>query len=72
MTHSVMKITCNKCSAKFNGVLNDLFNISKEYAATCPKCEQQTFFMGGAAIIDADIPKDAVKTMYVKNISSAN
>lgn len=72
MTHSVTEIICNKCNTKFNGVLNDLFNISKEYAATCPNCEKETFFIGGAAIIDADIPKDAVKIMYVKNISSTN
>ena len=72
MTHSVTEITCDKCNTKFSGVLNDIFNISKEYAATCPNCSKQTSFIGGAAIIDSDIPKDAVKIMYVKNISSAN
>ncbi len=34
--------------------------------------KKQVFFMGGAAFIDEDIPKDAVKVMYVKNISGAN
>ena len=72
MSHSAIEITCDKCTAKFSGILNDLFNISKEYAATCPSCEKQVFFMGGAAFIDEEIPKDAVKIMYVKNISNAN
>ena len=65
MTHSVIEITCNECKTKFNGVLNDLFNVSKEYAAACPFCKKQSFFKGSAAIIDAEIPVNAVQIMYV-------
>lgn len=72
MSHSVTEITCDKCTTKFSGVLNDLFDVSKEYAATCPNCEKQVFFIGGAAFIDEGIPKDAIKVMYVKNISGTN
>ena len=65
MTHSVINITCNNCSTKFIGVLHDLLNVSKEYAATCPACNKQTFIKDRAAIINTPIPENAVKIMYV-------
>jgi len=65
MTHSIIDITCNSCSAKFTGVLHDLLNVSKEYAATCPSCNKQTFIKDRAAIINTAIPENAVKIMYV-------
>ncbi|MGI2197664.1 hypothetical protein [Shewanella baltica] len=68
MTNSVTEVTCRKCSHIFTGVLNDLFNVSKEYAATCPSCKSETFFNPGAAFIDIDIPKDAVTIKYVAKL----
>ncbi len=65
MTDSVINITCDKCQTKFIGVLHDLLNVSKEYAATCPNCSNQTFIKDRAAIINTAIPDDAVEIMYV-------
>jgi len=65
MTKSVCDISCDHCENKFSGVLSDLFDVSKTYAAECPNCSKQTFFNGVCAIIDGDIPKDAVAIKYV-------
>ena len=65
MTHSVIDVTCNYCSNTFTGVLYDLLHISKEYAATCPSCNKQTFIKDRAAIIDTPVPDDAVEILYV-------
>lgn len=68
MTCSVTEVTCTNCENRFCGFLNDLFNVSKQYAATCPECEKQTFFAGKVAIIDIAVPKDAVQIMYVEQL----
>lgn len=68
MTCSVTEITCTNCENRFYGFLNDLFNVSERYAATCPECEKQTFFSGKGAFIDIEVPQDAVQIMYVKQL----
>lgn len=68
MTNSVTEVTCRECSHKFTGVLHDLFDVSKEYAATCPSCKCETFFNPGAAFIETGIPKDAVTIKYVAKL----
>ena len=65
MTKSLIKITCTHCSGNLSGVLNNLFDVSKTYAAQCPECNEQTFFVGESAFVDADIPDDAVTVKYV-------
>ena len=65
MTHSVIEITCSDCNNKFTGVLKNLLNVSKEYAAVCPYCKGETFIKDRAAIVDSDIPDDAVEILYV-------
>jgi hypothetical protein len=68
MTKSVAEIACRECTQTFTGVLNDLFDVSKEYAATCPSCKCEIFFNPGAAFIDVDIPQDAVIVKYVAKL----
>lgn len=68
MSHSVTEITCGKCNERFSGVLNDLFNVSKEYAATCPKYGNENFFAGGGAFVDTKIPENAVQIKYVAKL----
>lgn len=68
MTHSVTNITCTNCDEKFDGVLHDIFNVDKNYAAQCPKCNGMTIFYGVAGIIDSDIPLDAVDIKYVAKL----
>lgn len=65
MTQSQIKITCTHCTGNFSGVLNDLFDVSKTYAAQCPECNEQTFFCGESALVDVDIPENAVTIKYV-------
>lgn len=70
MTHSVINITCRHCNKNLNGVLYDLINIEKDYAITCPSCNNQTFFKKLAAIIDSEIPEDAIEIKYVAKINT--
>jgi len=70
MTNSVVNITCDHCSKILNGILYDLFNVEKEYAITCVSCNNQTFFKGKAAIVNGEIPKDAIEIKYVAKINT--
>ncbi len=70
MTHSVINITCRNCNKGLKGVLYDLLNVEKDYAITCPSCRNQTFFNGLAAIVDSEIPKDAIEIKYVAKINT--
>jgi hypothetical protein len=42
-----------------------LFDVSKTYAAQCPECNEQTFFVGESAFLDVDIPENTVTIKYV-------
>ena len=68
MSHSVTNITCSDCNEKFDGVLNDIFDVEKSYVAQCPKCNGLTIFYGVTGIIDPDIPQDAVDIKYVAKL----
>ena len=70
MTHSVTDIVCNKCTFKFFGVLNGVFNISKEYVVVCPSCSEEIFFNPGIAIMDSDIPGGAVNVRCASDIKT--
>ena len=72
MTHSVIEVTCKECKAKINGVLNDIFSVSNEYSVTCPSCEKQIFFKGGAEVIDAEIPENSAQVMYATDPVNAS
>ena len=65
MTKSVTKIKCKGCHTEFYGYYEGLFNVSIEYAASCPNCNNQNFFFGPAAFIDGKTPDEAVKIMNV-------
>ena len=71
MTNSVTKIECEHCGKPFIGVLRDLFNVSKKYAATCPSCEEQVFFQGIVTLIDEEVPDNAVEIMCASVIAGA-
>jgi hypothetical protein len=68
MKKSLIKITCTHCENSFPGVLNHLFDVSKTYAAECPSCSAQTFFIGESAFVDVEIPDDAVAIKYVATL----
>lgn len=68
MTHSLSEITCGKCKSQFTGVLQDVFNIEKQYAATCPSCTEEVFFNPGVGIIGTEIPNNAVPIKYVAKL----
>ena len=70
MTHTTISIVCDNCNKNLNGVLYDLFNIEKYYSITCLKCDNKNIFKGKAGIVDAEIASDAIKIMYVANITS--
>lgn len=69
MTHSTTEITCKNCGNRYYGVLNGLFNVSNEYSATCPDCNENTFFIGKTCVVDEPIPDGAIQIMYVKKIN---
>ncbi len=48
--------------------VEDLFDVSKTYTATCPICEGQNLFDGPTAIIDTKIPSKAVKIEHVAKL----
>jgi DNA-directed RNA polymerase subunit RPC12/RpoP len=72
MSYSATKISCKDCLAKFYGYLDGLFDISATYAATCPKCEGQTFFNSRTKFMCfnlpevSEIPEGYVEIMYLK------
>ena len=68
MTNSVTKIECEHCGKPFIGVLRDLFDVNKRYAAMCPSCEEQVFFQGVVTLIDEEVPDNAVEIMYASVI----
>ena len=71
MTHTITKITCDKCEHQFRGVLHDLVQVTETYAATCPACKEQVFFKGKSEFFDGKIPADAVKIKYVGILQGA-
>lgn len=67
MNNSVTKVTCTNCKESFQGYLEELFDASKEYSATCPHCKKKTFFMGVGAFIFNGIPDGAVQIIDIEN-----
>lgn len=68
MTYTVTTIYCEECSRQFAGVLYDLFDVNRTYAAKCPACSNVNYFPGVRDPINGEIPEEAVHVQFVKKV----